>query len=395
MVIVFSIPIVAAANQDLTQITCTLSPNLGFGSGNGTFTRGNFGGDFTPPDFGSGNFTPPQFGDGNFSMPEMFGDGTFTLPSGFVGGSTLMNETLYADIRYVDGVVGVVPILQVSEGQNPTVGALDQNFSLVVPDYLIVGVPLDSSAVNDYPVLPTNITAGRNLQAGDSGVVLLSENNSEFFGVGVGDTVTILGQSFEVVGVYGSSGIADATSLYMALSDAQTLTNNTGYISRLEVFVASSDVAEVTLAISSLHPELSVVTPQQFLYPTSSASPNPTSLTQSTSEQISSGSLDFFYPALVVVVVAVIVAAAFVLRKRRKAGSATSSLEGHAEFSGKPFSFLSCIASTLLSHLFSYVGEKTAFFKSTLSVMEKSEICKYRKIVKKEFASKCTKEVLT
>ncbi len=110
------------------------------------------------------------------------------------------------------------------------------------------------------------------------------------------------------------------STLYMALSDAQALTNNTGYISSLEVFV---------------------------------------------------------------------------LRKRRKAGSAASSFEGHEAFSGTPFGFLSCIVSTLLSHLFSYVGEKTAFFKSTLSVTEKSEICKYRKFFKKEFASKYTKEALT
>jgi putative ABC transport system permease protein len=111
-----------------------------------------------------------------------------------------------------------------------------------------------------------NITAGRNLQAGDSRVVLLSENNTAFFGAGVGDTIDILGQTFEVIGIHGSTGVEDRTTLYMNLSDAQSLTNNIGYITSITVFADSSDVVtEVANAISSLHPELSVVTGQQRL----------------------------------------------------------------------------------------------------------------------------------
>jgi putative ABC transport system permease protein len=114
--------------------------------------------------------------------------------------------------------------------------------------------------------LPTNITAGRNLQAGDSGVVLLSENNTAFFDAEVGDTIEILDESFEVIGVYGASGVEDITTLYMNLSDVQSLTNNTGYITSLTVFADSSDVVtEVASAISALHPELSVTTGQQRL----------------------------------------------------------------------------------------------------------------------------------
>jgi putative ABC transport system permease protein len=52
----------------------------------------------------------------------------------------------------------------------------------------------------------------------------------------------------------------------MNLSDVQSLTNNTGYITSLTVFADSSDVVtEVANAISSVHPELSVVTGQQRL----------------------------------------------------------------------------------------------------------------------------------
>jgi putative ABC transport system permease protein len=125
---------------------------------------------------------------------------------------------------------------------------------------------LTSSIVDSYPILPSNITAGRNLQAGDSGVVLLSENNTAFFGVGVGDTVTILEQEFTVIGVHGSSGVSDRTTLYMNLSDAQSLTNNTGYVTSLKVFAESSAVVtEVASSVSALHPELSVNTAQERL----------------------------------------------------------------------------------------------------------------------------------
>jgi putative ABC transport system permease protein len=49
----------------------------------------------------------------------------------------------------------------------------------------------------------------------------------------------------------------------MNLSDAQALTNNTGYITSLTVFAQNSDVvSQVASSISSLHPELTVTTSQ-------------------------------------------------------------------------------------------------------------------------------------
>ena len=245
----------ATINQTLTRIDCSLSSGFeGFGFGRGNFTPGQFGGG------PGGNFTPGQFGGGGF-VPGEFGGGAFGA-----SGTTAMNESLYSDIGSVEGVAAVAPTLQVSEGQNQTVTMFGRSFTRLVPDYVIVGIPLNSSIIDSYPILPTNITAGRNLQGGDSGVVLLSENNTAFFGAGVGDKIDILGQTFEVVGVHGSSGVEDRTTLYMNLSDAQSLTNNTGYITSLVVFADSSEhVTEVASAISSLHTELQVVTAQQRL----------------------------------------------------------------------------------------------------------------------------------
>ena len=177
-----------------------------------------------------------------------------------------MNETLYNDISSIEGIAAVAPNLQASEGTEQTMEMFGRNFMRLVPDYIIEGIPLISELVDSYPILPLNITAGRNLRAGDSGVVLLSENNTEFFKAGVGDTIEVLDQSFSVIGVYGASGVEDVMTMYMNLSDAQSVTNNTGYITGITVFADSSDVVSTVASdLSSLHPELTIVTGQQRL----------------------------------------------------------------------------------------------------------------------------------
>jgi len=240
-------------NQTLTQIDCSLASSFsGFGFSAPNITIGQFGG-------GGRGFDYSQFGGGG--TPGQFGGGAFGG-----GQASPMNESLYTDISSISGVATVEPILQASEGQNETIAMFGRTFTRLVPDYTIEGIPLTSDLVNNYPVLPTNITAGRNLQAGDSGVVLFSENNSAYFGKGVGDTISILGQTFTVIGIHGTSAVSDTTTLYMNLSDAQAITNNTGYITSLTVFAQNTDVvSQVSNSISSLHPELTVTTGQERL----------------------------------------------------------------------------------------------------------------------------------
>jgi len=248
-------------NQTLTEIDCSLASGFeGFGfrpQDNGNFTPGQFGGGSVLP----GNFTPGQFG-GGMDIPGQFGGGAFSAR----GGSTPMNQSLYDDIVGISDVAAVVPMLQVTEGTNTTMEMFGRTFTRMVPDYEIMGLPLDSTALSTYPILPTNITSGRNLLSGETGVVLLSENNSAFFKAGVGDTVTILDHTFLVVGVHGSSGMEDRQTLYMSLSDAQSITNNTGYVTSLQVFASdSASVTSISSVISALHPELQVTTSQQRL----------------------------------------------------------------------------------------------------------------------------------
>lgn len=254
-------------NQTLTQIDCTLASDFaGFG-----FRASNASQNFSPPQNGGffqreddNNFVfdPNQFGGGIGNTPGRFGGGEFGG-----GEANPMNETLYADINTsVAGVAAVVPILQASEGSNETVSFMGRSFTRMLTEYTIEGLPLTSELVNNYPLLPTNLTDGRNLQAGDTGVVVLSENNSAYFNAGVGDNISILGQDFTVVGIHGTSSISDRLVLYMNLSDAQIVTNNTGYITSLRVFAQSSDVvSQVADSINSLHTELAITTGQERL----------------------------------------------------------------------------------------------------------------------------------
>ena len=252
----------ATINQTLTQIQCTLTPAApsGFGfssSGSGTVTSG--GG---------------PVGGNTGSGAVMIG----TLGGGALGGGSFkpMNETNYNDIANITDVAAVEPVLQVIEGHNETVypttvinGVKQQDTSLgltvTVPNYIITGVPLTASLIDNYPILPTNITAGRNLQPGDTYDVLLSENNSAYFHAGVGDTIDILGTNFTVVGIYSPSGV-DNQDLYMNLAEAQALTKDNGTITQLNVFANSaSDVSSVASAISAAHSELDVSTAQDRL----------------------------------------------------------------------------------------------------------------------------------
>jgi putative ABC transport system permease protein len=156
-------------------------------------------------------------------------------------------------ISQIPGVVAVVPELEHSEGYtliNSTTPFGTRSFP--VPEYTIEGVPLNSSLIDNYSILPTNVTEGRNLHENDTGVVLLSQNSSEYFGAGVSDIVSILGQNFKVVGIYEPSS-NQTRDLYMNITDAQTLTNCTGEVSQFTVYAQnSSDVDAIVTAINDI-----------------------------------------------------------------------------------------------------------------------------------------------
>jgi putative ABC transport system permease protein len=196
------------------------------------------------------------------SFGNPFGNRSGFMPGPMSGGSqNYMNASIVYDVRSIEGVTTVVPYLEKSEGINETMERFGRSFTIFRAKYTIVGVLLNSSLINSYSILPTNITAGRNLHEGDSKVALLSENNTDYFGVGVGDKVNILGSVFTVVGVHGSSGFEENIMLYMNISDVETVTGLKGKVSSLDVYAEnSSSVDTIATQISAVYPELSITT---------------------------------------------------------------------------------------------------------------------------------------
>jgi putative ABC transport system permease protein len=254
----------ASINESLSQIDVSMSSNFaGFG-----FRSTNSGNTLTPP---SGGQMPSASSSASSNFPDRFGGfGGGGITGQFGGASraaTPMNASLYSDIGGISGVAAVEEILEASEGDtNQTITMMGRSFTMQITDYTIKGIPLNSDLITGYSVLPSTILEGRNLKAGESGVVLLSENNSKFFDAGVGDSIHILNETFTVVGIYQPASTDNIQTLYMNLSDAQTITNNTGYITSLKVFTTNSDIVDtVASSIKSLHSEVTVTTQQDTL----------------------------------------------------------------------------------------------------------------------------------
>ena len=208
---------------------------------------------FAAAGFGGGG--PPEGG---------FGGGGFTR--GFMSRESFFNETAVSNITTIEGVAAVIPVLEKSEGTLETRSTQFGEFEFLRPEYTIVGVPLDDSILSNYPVLPSEIIEGRTLVEGDSGVVLLSVNNTEYFGVGVNDQINILGSDFTVVGVYSTTVTQEMTNLYMSLSEAQEITELEGEISRLDVYAENEDIIdEVSNDITAMYAEFYVNTAESRL----------------------------------------------------------------------------------------------------------------------------------
>jgi len=156
----------------------------------------------------------------------------------------LMNESLYDKISSIPDVTSIVPTLDVLSTANRS--------------YDIYGVPLDNVSLTEDPsILPSNITAGRNLRVGDSGVVILDEETAKNFSVSIGGTVSISGRNLTVVGIEGFE--PQGYQAIMSLTDAQAITNATGEASSYLLFVDNMDnVNTVVSRISSLDPNLQV-----------------------------------------------------------------------------------------------------------------------------------------
>ncbi len=164
----------------------------------------------------------------------------------------LMNYTDYGNLTAIPNVASVIPaILQQGDGW----------------EYQINGIPLDSiDLLTDYPIiLPANITDGRNLQAGDSGVVVLSERIANHFNIKVGGIISIFGRDFKVVGIEGQEAL-NSTYATMNILDAQAITNTTGQASIFKVFADNANnVYTVNQQIIGAYPKLTTTIAQTLI----------------------------------------------------------------------------------------------------------------------------------
>jgi len=188
-----------------------------------------------------------------------------TPPSGFGQEEAFVNETVGDEIRSIEGVKDVVEFLEKSseETTSETMSTPRGDFTISRPLYTITGVPLNSSFIDNYSILPTDITSGRNLNEEDTSVVLMSSNLTDYLGVGVGYNVEIYGESFTVVGIYESTSQStmQARGVYMNISVAQTITGNTGNVSRLDVYAEDvSYVDGIADVIEAAYSDLYVTT---------------------------------------------------------------------------------------------------------------------------------------
>ena len=186
-------------------------------------------------------------------------------PFGFEQEEVFVNETVVNEIHSIEGVKDVMPFFAKSseETTSETMNTPRGSFTISRPLYTIAGVSLNSSFIDSYSILPSNITAGRNLREGDSGVLLLSSNLSDYFEVVVGGKVKVYGKSFTVVGIYESTvqGRMETREVCMNISDAQMITGNTGNVSRLDVYAEDvSDVDGIAEVIETAYSELYVTT---------------------------------------------------------------------------------------------------------------------------------------
>jgi ABC-type antimicrobial peptide transport system permease subunit len=105
------------------------------------------------------------------------------------------NEGLYLNDS---DVVAIRSMANVSEAvPRLTQMLMDSNKS-----YSLNGVPLTSQFIDSYGVLPTNMTKGRNLVAGDLGVAVIDSNLAEKQGIDIDGSIVLNGTAFKVVGIY-------------------------------------------------------------------------------------------------------------------------------------------------------------------------------------------------
>ncbi|WP_374008032.1 ABC transporter permease [Leifsonia sp. LS-T14] len=183
-------------------------------------------------------------------------------------GATVMDASTLTTVKKVDNVASAAAVLSLTNtsfsgtlpnfqqlreqresGQAaaptaaPTGGADGAGgSSFTVDSFSVLG--LDPAGKSVGPLASVTLTGGRSFTAADAGkdVVVLDASYAKTASKAVGDTITIGGTDFSVIGIVAATG-SDATTAsnaYIPLDVAQTLSGQTGKISSVYVKAASS-----------------------------------------------------------------------------------------------------------------------------------------------------------
>lgn len=223
---------------------------------------------------------PPAFDFG--AADGQAGDGTTTLAQERLSaarGTATFDATALDSVLGVDNVSAATATLALQNtafnGQIPTqrpdastdgtapaappAGGADGagGSSFNVDSFTVEGLDVAGAAVG--PLTAATLADGRTFTAADAGsdVVVLDSDYATSAGLAVGDTLSIGGTEFEIVGLVSSGG----SNAYIPLDVAQALSGLDGQVSSLYVQAASStDIAQVQTDIEKALPDATVST---------------------------------------------------------------------------------------------------------------------------------------
>jgi len=240
-----------------TDITVTQTPTAP--------EEGAGGGPLFEFDSGAGDTT-----DGSTSVSQS------VLTSGRFGGT--FDAAALDTITGIDGVAAATGVLELNNmtfsgempsfaqsggGPNvqvgpPTTGGSDGagGSAFDVDSFSVNGIDVDSSSVG--PLTTVTVDDGRALAADDAGayVAVLDSAYATTAELAVGDSITVGGQVFEIVGIVSSTS-ADAetaANVYIPLDVAQTLSGNEGMVST--IYVQATDASQVAALADDLEEAL-------------------------------------------------------------------------------------------------------------------------------------------
>jgi len=132
--------------------------------------------------------------------------------------------------------------------------------SFSVDSFTVTGIPVSGDAVG--PLTSTELTKGRTFTSADAGkdVVVLDASYAKSESKAVGDTLSIGGKDFTVIGIVSSTGSSSTTgsNTYIPLDTAQTLSDNAGKVT--SIYVSAESSSDVSTIKSALQQQLTSAT---------------------------------------------------------------------------------------------------------------------------------------